>query len=201
MMIAFSGRDTTGQAITWTLYLLLRHPSYLHAIYAEIDALPPKTPHTELASFLPFLEGAISESLRLYPPVPLEILENVSSRPIALPQGEIVRPGEQVVWSAWVMARLPTFWGDDAETFRPERWIDMERRPTAFEWPVFHAGPRSCLGRPLARLELTFACVELLRRYEFEMAWQGERAVGSTLTASIEGGLPVRVKRRSEVDR
>jgi len=95
------------------------------------------------------------------------------------------------------MARLPSFWGPDAEQFRPERWSEIPRRPTAYEWPVFHAGPRSCLGQPLARLELAYALVEVFRRYELEMAWGGgERGVMKGLTAAMVGGLPVRVTRR-----
>ena len=196
------GRDTTGQAITWTLYLLLRHPPHLASIYAEIDALPPTSPSAQSdlpPTSLPLLEATISESLRLHPPVPIEILENTSDRPIALPSGVVVRPREQVLWSAWVMARLPSFWGNDAESFDPERWLGAEkRRPTAFEWPVFHAGPRSCLGKPLARLELRYTLVEVLRRFEFEVGWEGEgeREVGLALTGPMEGGLPVRVRRR-----
>ena len=106
-----------------------------------------------------------------------------------------------MLWSAWVMARLPYFWGKDADQFKPERWMNkskIDRRPTAFENPVFHAGPRSCLGQPLARLELTFALMEVLKRFEFEIAWSGSRKrdVGKGLTATMVGGMPVKVRRR-----
>ena len=195
------GRDTTAQAMTWTLYLLLLHPSYLPRVYTEIDDLPPETANAELAAHLPLLEAGISEALRLHPPIPIEILENISAHPIPLPDtGDLVMPGEQILWSAWVMARLPGFWGKDAGAFRPERWGELERRPTAFEWPVFHAGPRSCLGQPLARMELVVGLVEVLRRYEFEVGWavgrEREREVGQGLTGVMVGGLPVRVRRR-----
>lgn len=186
----------------WTLYLLLAHPSYLPTIQHEIDTLdarPQLISNIDLSTHLPTLEAAISETLRLQPPVPIEILENISSQPVVLSNSDgtvIVQAGEQVLWSPWVMARLPYFWGENAEDFKPERWLTMEKRPTAFEHPVFNAGPRSCLGQPLARIELIYALAEVLRRYEFEPAWSGKRAVGMGLTASMVGGLPVRVKRR-----
>jgi len=193
-----AGRDTTAQAITWTMYLLLRNPSYIQVLCKEIDSLPIGISNSDLAASLPLLEATISESLRLHPPIPLEILENTSSEPLALPNGRISKPGEQIMWSAWVMARLPNLWGDDAESFRPERWIDMVTRPTAYQWPVFHAGPRACLGRPLGRLEMTFALVQLLKKFDFAMAWDGEeREVSNGLTAPMNGGLPVTVRRRA----
>jgi cytochrome P450 len=198
------GRDTTAQALTWTLYRLLLNSSYFTALRAEIDALPSISP-LDLASHLPLTEAAIAETLRLHPPIPIEILENVSLEPVVLPNGKIVGPGEQIMWSPWVMARLNPpksnyrgIWGDNPEQFKPERWFNLDHKPTAYESPVFHAGPRACLGRPLANLELVYALKEVLVRFEFQMAWDGGmRGVGSGLTAPMVGGLPVRVKRRS----
>ena len=157
------------------------------------------------------MKAVINESLRLHPPIPLEILENISDESMLLPNGRIVHPGEQIMWSAWVMARLSpsldvfddsatsstTSWGDDPADFRPERWLDMKHKPTAYEWPVFHAGPRACLGQSLARLEIIYALKQMLEAFDFEMAWDGGvKGVGKGLTAPIEGGLPVRVGRR-----
>ncbi|KAK4688066.1 hypothetical protein P7C73_g2032, partial [Tremellales sp. Uapishka_1] len=183
-----AGRDTTGQAITWTLYLLLLNPSYFSLLDSDFS--------TEMTTS-PLLENIINESLRLHPPVPIELLQNVSSSPILLPDGTVVLPSEQIMWSPYVMARLPQLWGDDAAVFRPERWDSAaNKKKTAFENPVFHAGPRSCLGQPLARLEIAYAMREVLQRYEFEMGWEGRRVVGDGLTGPVLGGLPVRVKRR-----
>jgi cytochrome P450 len=134
------------------------------------------------------------------------------------------------------MSRSTRIWGEDAEDFRPERWLapsywdsetkgqalpkDHAARKTAFESPVFHAGPRSCLGKQLARIELVFALRELILRFDFSPAWQrsgtnctnpgsacakdGEedtyngtlREIGDGLTGPIKDGLPVRVQRR-----
>ena len=50
-----------------------------------------------------------------------------------------------------VLGRLPTLWPDRPEEFVPERW--QSAKPTPFEWPVFNAGPRLCLGKQVAYLE------------------------------------------------
>jgi cytochrome P450 len=254
------GRDTTAQALSWTIYLLLLHPeikttvieelvaSEEPSIVAESSSLSDLTSSTSETAYCPYTNAVISEALRLHPPVPLEIHENVSSEPIRLPDGTIVSPGEKVVWSPWAMSRSTRIWGENALEFKPQRWLvpatssapehangqggeripkDHASRKTAFEFPVFHAGPRSCLGKQLARIELIYAMRQLFRRYDFFPAWgpagsnqrsrpgrrssRGnsipaddrdiklgmEREVGDGLTGPIRGGLPVTVRRRN----
>lgn len=105
------------------------------------------------------------------------------------------------MYSAWTSGRNPQIWDsdeEDLETFRPDRWFHLKEKPSSYEWPVFHAGPRSCVGQQLARLEILVALRELLGRYDFSMGWDGsERFAVRTLTLPMLGGLPVRVKARS----
>lgn len=209
-----------------------KHPSEA----AESTSLADLTSSTSLTAYCPLANAVISEALRLHPPVPLEIHENVTGEAIALPDGTVVFPGEKVVWSPWVMSRSKRIWGKDAGTFRPERWLwnpevkgsplpkDHPARKTAFEFPVFHAGPRSCLGKQLARIELVFALRELMLRFDISPAWKGARMrrrdlaatgresksqaiedefysgtsleIGDGLTGPIKGGLPVKVRKR-----
>jgi hypothetical protein len=244
------GRDTTAQALSWTTYLLLLNPKTKEKVFDEVMAsvhpseaaestsLADLTSSTSPTAYCPYTNAVISEALRLHPPVPLEIHENVTDEAIALPDGTAVYPGEKVVWSPWVMSRSTRTWGEDAEDFRPERWLapsywdpeakgqplpkDHAARKTAFEFPVFHAGPRSCLGKQLARIELVFALRELMLRFDFSPAWQESgtkitnpgsacakddeddrytgtsREIGDGLTGPIKDGLPVRVRRRQE---
>ena len=66
-----------------------------------------------------------------------------------LPDGTVVYKGDVVVWLPYAMGRSKQIWGEDAEEFKPERWITAEgelRREAASKWPAFHAGPRICLG-------------------------------------------------------
>jgi cytochrome P450 len=203
LMAMVSGRDTTSDSMTWTLYALLRHPHYLRRAISEFDSLsslPAPIPNSDLLSHLPFFDTVISESLRLYPSVPLNLVDCSSPEPVVLPDGNVVEPDEDVLFSPWVMARLPEFWGPDADEFRPERWEDMEHKPSAYELPVFHAGPRSCLGQNLAKMEMAVTFKEMLTRYTFEMGWEGEeRVMGEGITNPMLGGLPVRVRRRAKV--
>lgn len=241
-MYVWLGRDTTAQALSWTVYLLILHPHIKEKVVqelagseepttaAEATSLADLTSSTSTTPYCAYTNAVISESLRLHPPVPLEIHENFSNESIVLPDGTVVKPGEKVVWSPWTMSRSERIWGPDALEFKPERWLspsywnsDLAGRPlpkdhasrkSAYELPVFHAGPRSCLGKQLARIELIFAMRELFRRYDFEPAWTGSmgeeareygggkqaalgRVIGDGLTGPIKNGLPVFVRRRN----
>lgn len=197
MTALIKGRDTTADAITWTLYLILRYPSTHQRVLAEIDSIPSGTSNIDLPSHLPFLEAVTFESLRLYPPAPIEVVQSNATEDIALPDGSIVTPAQTILWSPWTSARLPTTFGEDAEIYRPERWLEMSHKPTAYELPIFHAGPRGCLGQQMAKLELLVVMKELLQRYTFEMGWDGvERFMRRGMSAPMLGGLPVKVKMR-----
>lgn len=190
--------------MTWTIYRLLqRDDDDTRRILAESLALAAHPTFSDLTSSsgpLQFTNAFISETLRLHPPVPLEIQENIGSESVLLPDGNIVAPGEKIIWSPWAMARSERIWGPDAKTFRPDRWLSADKRErTAFEWPVFHAGPRSCLGKNLARAELAYAVAQIVRRYDVMRGWRGseERVYDQGLTGPMKGGLPVSVQSRT----
>jgi cytochrome P450 len=73
----------------------------------------------------------------------------------------------------------------------------MAPDPTAYESPIFNAGPRSCLGQQMVKLELVVVLKELLDTCSFEMDWDGsERFMGRAITAPMDGGLPVKERTR-----
>ena len=68
--------------------------------------------------------------------------------------------------SAYVTHRIPdVFW--DPYKFLPERWLTIH--PSAYEFMSFSAGPRYCIGQPLAMMQLKIALSIILRRYSFTL--------------------------------
>jgi len=111
----------------------------------------------------------INEVLRLYPSVPMNIRTAIEDD--YLPTGEFVPKGTGMVFSQFVLSRLPEFFGPDAEKFDPERWNE-ERvssiRP--FYSNPFHAGPRICLGQQMALNEAKLVLVLLYQRFAIKPA-------------------------------
>lgn len=199
-----AGRDTVAQALTWTFYLLMRHEKVatklreaVHELHNEGDPTSPLGPEHLTPTALPYAMAVFYESLRLYPPIPFEIKQ--AQRAITLPDGTFLPATSVVVWCAWAMNRSLHTWGADADTFRPERWLvdgKLVSRPAA-EFPVFNAGPRTCLGKKMAELIAVQVVATLATDFDFAPAFQGERVSRSSLTMPMEGGLPVYVTRRT----
>jgi len=229
-----AGRDTTAQSLTWTLYALLRNPEVLPKLRREIDQVfsgaekrIPRDDHIKseitISSLqplsLPYTMATFHESLRLYPPVPIEIKQTL--RPLTLPDGTSLPTDAVVVWCIWALNRSETTFGPDAARFRPERWIDgqgkLVRRSEA-EYPVFNGGPRACLGKKMAEVLACWVLGMVLAEFEFveaagldgvrvvegEERKKGsggvcivERVSANSLTLPMEGGLPCRVRMRA----
>lgn len=212
-----AGRDTTAQSLTWTLYLLLRHPQHQEALVEEVargfpSALPSSSLRginyeSVLPTSLPYAHSIFTESLRLYPPVPFELKECIS--PTTFPDGTWLPEGSVVIWVPWAMGRSRRIWGEDSERFKPSRWLNasgsIALQKSAYEFPVFNAGPRSCLGKKLAELLAVAVLARLMWRYDFNEALEkelggcgagGERKSQNSLTLPMEGGLPVIIRRR-----
>ena len=97
------------------------------------------------------------------------------------------------------MGRLEELWGPDAEQFRPERWIPFIA-PSHFEFPVFQAGPRICLGMNMAIFEAKVTMVLLLQHFSFELASRDQSlAYKLGPTICIRDGLPLRLRRREQL--
>lgn len=213
-----AGRDTTAQSLTWTFYLLMRNPNARKKILSELRSTFAKANEELLLSFdtvqpsyLPYIAAVFNESLRFYPPVPVELKESTAET--TFPDGTWLPKGSVVMWATWAMGRSKNTWGDDADDFRPERWLMVgdEGEPltlktfSAFAFPVFNGGPRACLGKRMAELLAVHVIASLIWRYDFAEVFNKETMLGETpnerrsqnsLTLPMEGGLPCYVRRK-----
>lgn len=92
---------------------------------------------------------------------------------------------------------MKPYWGPDADSFRPERWLEMCSAPSPYSYLSFNAGPRLCLGQRLAEIEGVYVLAGLLARFRFRPAVPLED-VGYALCTLLpmKTGLPVVVEQR-----
>ena len=104
-----------------------------------------------------------------------------------LPDGTVVKKGDILVFFPWIMGRDKSLWGEDAEEFKPERFLDKPK-PNPFIYTAFQAGPRTCLGQNFAILEMKCCIARLLVMFEFALE-QDPKSVTYTnsLTLPIKG--------------
>ncbi|KAI1382089.1 cytochrome P450 [Hypoxylon crocopeplum] len=171
--VLLAGRDTTACCLSWTFRLLVRHPQAMHRLRLEVSTVMGGSldPTREQIRKMPFLSCVIKESLRLYPPVPLNNREAIKTTIFPIgggPDGKspiLVRKGELVVFSQYVNSRKKNIYGQDADDFRPERWETGELDNIGWAYFPFHGGPRQCLGEDFALMEISYTIIKLLQTF------------------------------------
>lgn len=160
LMIA--GHDTVANGLTWTWYLLARHPEAEQKMFAEADALTGPPIAADLAR-LPYTRAVFNESLRLYPPTWTLSREVVGEWDVA---GFPAERGMRVSMCPWVVHRNPRFFLEPL-CFRPERWLDGSTKnlPTYAYFP-FGGGQRLCIGRPFALLQGVLVLTSVAQRFQ-----------------------------------
>ncbi|XP_074316681.1 cytochrome P450 94A1-like [Silene latifolia] len=204
-----AGRDTTSSALTWFFWLLNKNKQCQEEIVKEIGK--NQSNKTENSSIyqevkdMTYTHAALCEAMRLYPPVAADSKEAASDD--VLPGGTVVKKGTWVTYNPYAMGRLESIWGSDWAEYRPERWLEVEgdeekwkfvpRDP--YSYPVFQAGPRVCLGREMAFLQMKRVVAGVLARFKVvPVIDEGiEPVYLPYLTAKMKGGLPVRIEERA----
>ncbi|GAB9473488.1 Cytochrome p450 86a2 [Globisporangium polare] len=198
-----AGTDTTCQSILTFIVMMNRYPQVLKKIRAELRLKLPslqregsEPPSMQDLSRLIYLEAVIQENLRLNPAIP--ITARVSSADVMLSDGTFIPKGTRVVLSFYASMRSKSVWGEDALEFKPERWINPSTGAlvtvSPFKFPAFMAGPRVCLGKKLAKIELKMMLAVVLSRFDLttlENPWEMTYQAG--LTSSVKGPLMVNV--------
>ena len=160
-------------SLTWTLYLLARHPEAGERLREELDeVLGGRPPQLEDLARLRFLHMVIAEALRMYTPgflQPREALDDDELR------GYHVPAGTRIIMCPNVTHRHPDIW-EDPDRFDPDRFSaarSAARPPYAYQ-PFGEPGDRRCLGYAIAKLELPIAVATIAQRFRLGLD-PGER--------------------------
>ena len=165
--IVMAGHETTAKALTWTPYLLDRHPRYAAEVRAEVDqVLAGRLPAAADLSRLGACRRAVEEAMRLYPPVWL--ISQRAAAPDVIDRYHVA-PGTLVCVSPYALHRDPRYW-DDPQEYRPERFAAAAAadRPSHLYLP-FGGGPRICIGQHLAMIEAVLVLAVLVQGLELAL--------------------------------
>jgi len=197
IMAIVAGSDNTASALRMAMAFLVVNPPAYRRLCEEISQgvasgkiSSPVVRESETRA-MPYLQAVVRETLRLYP-LPAEFYKQVP------PEGDEVA-GYHIPGGTWLGANLNSLgrrtdlWGEDADLFRPERWIEAAADETDGQGQrfrnmvnmvdlVFGSGRFQCLGKSLACMEVTKTLAELLRHFDFA-------AVEPTKPLKVEGYL------------
>ncbi|KAI4356832.1 hypothetical protein L6164_000819 [Bauhinia variegata] len=201
-----AGKDTSASTLSWFFYMLCKYPLIQEKIFQEVkDVTSSQESKPQIEEFVAnltdatldkmhYLHAALTETLRLYPAVPIDGREAESDD--TLPDGHMVKKGDLINYMAYAMGRMPYVWGDDAEEFRPERWLinGVFQPQSPFKFVAFHAGPRICLGKEFAYRQMKIVSSTLLRFFRFKLATETRNITYRTMfTLHMDKGLLVSV--------
>jgi cytochrome P450 len=159
---------------------LTKHPEVQEKLREEINgALPPDVanmPAAELAGILeqlPYLNGIMHETLRLYPTVPLTMRQALRDTRIG---DQFIPKGTDIIVSIWYINRSTEIWGADASEFKPERWVGDNGKPNQnggassnYDFMTFLHGPRSCIGQGFAKAEMRCLLAGMVRSFKWTL--------------------------------
>lgn len=173
MNFLIAGRDTTAVTLTWCFYLLSKNPEVEKKVIEEMEQVLGPSPKNnqekseeepeidwENLKKLKYLKAVLYETLRLYPPVPVD--GYTALKDDVLPGGYFIPKGTNVLYSSWSLHRDPDLF-EEPLSFKPERFENQQ--PTAYHWLPFHGGPRLCLGQEMAIQEAKIMMCVFLWRY------------------------------------
>ncbi|KAK9671255.1 hypothetical protein RND81_12G017100 [Saponaria officinalis] len=200
-----AGRDTTSSGLSWFFWLLSHNPGVLEKIRTEVRDVRTRAGKRVGDTFdfddlieMNYLHGALSESLRLYPPVPIDT--RTCSNDDILPDGTEIGKNWFITYNTYAMGRMESIWGKDCLQFQPERWIDengLYKPDNPFRFLVFHAGPRICLGKELAYIQMKSIAACVVEQFEVDVLMKKRPEFLLSLTLRMKNGLPVKIRERN----
>ncbi|RDL39232.1 uncharacterized protein BP5553_03572 [Venustampulla echinocandica] len=174
-----AGADTTASLLRAVIYFALKNPSVVKKLQRELDAAQLSRPVTYAAAKdLPYLDAVIKEAGRMHPGVGLVLERIVPSAGLTLTDGTVIPPGTIVGMNSWVVHQNKRVYGEDAASFRPERWLRDEAKGETEEEFLprllmmkqtdlsFGAGNRVCLGKNVSIMESYKVIATLFMTYD-----------------------------------
>lgn len=195
LTIFLAGHETTANALTWTWYLLSKHPEIEKELHNELDeVLGSRDPTFADVSNLRYTEMVFAESMRLYPPV--WAIGRLSTVDCEL-GGFFIPQKSLVLVSQYIMHRDERYFPDPL-AFDPQRWTQATResRPQ-FSYFPFGGGPRRCIGEGFAWMEGILLLATLGRRWSLRLVPHHPVVLKPVVTLRPKHGMKMTVYRRA----
>lgn len=184
--LIIAGSDTTAISTAAAFFYLSRNPPIQKRLAKEIALAFSSADDIKSGTALyscQYLRAFIDETLRMSPPVPADLSREVEKGGITV-DGQYIPEGMKVSAASYCLHHNPEFYREPFK-FRPERWIVDEPGVSAESvalarsaFMAFSAGPRGCVGKNLAYLEMSLALARIVYNYE----------VRRDITSNLGGG-------------
>lgn len=194
-----AGFDTTATTLGFIMHVLAKYPEEQERILDEMtEAFPECTDeltYDEVQS-LKRLDMVVSETLRMYPPVVL-FVSRICKRETTI-MGQLFPEGVDVMVPTWHVHHDPEFWPEPFK-FDPERFSEGRNGHHSAAYMPFGLGPRICIGKRFALLEVKIAVCKVIRNYRITQCEETQdplKFVVPNVIINPENGIKVRLETR-----
>jgi cytochrome P450 len=145
-----------------------------------------------------YLHAALCEALRLYPVVAFD--PRTATGVDTLPSGHRIDQNTKIIIFIYAMGRMEEIWGDDCLQYKPERWISKQGgivSVPSYKFSTFGGGPRSCLGKAMAFIQMKIVATAILWNYHVQVVEDHPVSPSVSVVLHIKHGLKVRITKRS----
>jgi cytochrome P450 len=190
-----AGHETTAIALSWTWYLLSKHPEVESKLMEEIESnLGNRSAIVDDLPKLRYAEMVILESMRIYPPAYGFGREAIKDCEIG---GYHVPAGTTIFMSQYVTHRDARFFPDPLE-FQPERWAsDLVKKIPKYAYFPFSGGPRQCIGNSFAMMEAVLLMVTILQKFRLDLVPDHPVLPQASITLRPKFGMKMNLKKRN----
>ena len=186
-----AGHETTANLLSWTLYLLARHPDVLAKLHQELGGLAQgKIPNAEDLQQLVYTRAVLNESMRFRPPAGILLRKVNKDTEI---DGYFLKAGRLAIFSIFNLHHHADFW-PRPDQFDPERFLIPENR--RFSFMPFGTGERICIANHFALMEAQLLLSMIVQHYDLQVLDTDEVEIELAVALRPKGGIPVRIKWR-----
>lgn len=173
----FANLDVTIGGISWNPVFLAAYPTHQQRLRDEIRSLAPEDVDAYLQSSSTFLSACISESSRLKPLAAFSVPQSAPSDRVV--GGYLIPAGTNFIVDSYALNVRNAFWGSEASTYRPDRFLEPKMRGLQLRYHFwrFGFGPRQCMGKYVADLIIRTLLVHLVKHFELSLEKEGEDGV------------------------
>jgi cytochrome P450 len=163
LILFTAGHETTANALSFTLFLLAKHPTIQNKVLKEVEKIDLEVDELmQGLSQLTYTKQCIEEALRLYPPAYVIDRKAIADDVV---QGQNFPKDSLVLMSIYELHRSSAFW-DSPEEFNPDRFDIALKRDYSSHYYPFGAGPRMCVGNNFAMYEMIIAIAQIIKKYQ-----------------------------------
>lgn len=189
LQLLVAGNETSSNALTWTLYLLSRHPQYIGKIRNEINSIKRDGKiHYEDLRKLTLLNNVLMETLRMYPP--FWMIDRIALNDDHI-NGYTIEKGNMVSVYIYGVQHNEKFWKNPND-FHPERFDSTDQKMHPFAHIPFGGGPRVCIGQNMALMQIFLVLIKIIEQYDFTPVDNKEVEIKPMLILRPDGQVNLR---------